>query len=78
MATTSPASLSASVVTFPCDNVTGLGRISEVSKKPRNPKQGAGLTSKGDVMYTPDGKGNLVMRKGKTQRDRAKERDGRR
>jgi hypothetical protein len=42
-----------------------------MSKKPRNPKQGAGLfTSKNDVMYGQDGKGFHVMRKGKTQRDK--------
>ena len=43
-----------------------------MSKKPRNPKPGAGFVSKEDVLYSGDGQGYQVMRKGKTARKKAK------
>ena len=49
-----------------------------MSKKPRNPKaqQGAHLfvSPVSDVAYDEEGTGHRVMRKGKTERERAKRR----
>jgi hypothetical protein len=43
-----------------------------MSKKPRNPKPGAGFTTEGGTMFNGSGDGHKVMRRGKTARDRAK------
>lgn len=49
-----------------------------MSKKPRNPKPGAGVTTQGGTTFNGTGEGHQVMRKGKTARDRAKRMQDRR